>query len=437
MTIFTKLLTTPPLPTALLPLPAAAEAFLVGGALRNARLGLQVTDFDFVTPFDPTALARAFAAHCEGRWFVLDASRSQSRVVWTTPEGSLLTFDFAPYRAANLDGDLRGRDFTVNALALALGSGELYDPLHGARDLEARLLRECAPNAFTDDPLRILRTVRLAVTLDFTIESTTRERAANNADLLAYVPAERRGDEVVRIVNHPRAAAGLGFFDGLGLVPQLFGERSGAEPRWLERAEDGLARLADFAAWLHHHRPQLADLLSVPVGRSLSRLGRLRLACLLGPGPLDASDLDSRLALGRETLDALKRLHPLAAGTPAFPPSLPTPRARARWAEPEAYAEDWLLFSAALTADPAAREALLEILAAWLDLQHDGRIPDLVDGHWIAHNLDVAPGPQLGELVAALRAAELSGSVQNPDEARKFLILLREKTIDKKNGEAL
>jgi len=90
-----------------------------------------------------------------------------------------------------------------------------------------------------------------------------------------------------------------------------------------------------------------------------------------------------------------------------------------------------------MTVETGARKALLEALTAYLELQQEGRIPDLVDGHWISDHLDVPPGPQLGELVAALRAAELSGAVENPDEARKFLNLLREKTIDKKNGVTL
>jgi poly(A) polymerase len=437
MTAFTKLLNTPPLPTALLPLPMAAEAFLVGGALRNARLGLPVTDFDFATPFDPTTLAHAFAARCGGRWFMLDASRSQSRVVWTPPGDSPLTFDFAPFRAAGLDGDLRGRDFTVNALALALGTAELYDLLQGEADLSARRLRDCAATTFADDPLRILRAVRLAVTLDFSIEEATWVRAVRHVDLLACVPAERRGDEVVRIVNDLRAFAGLELLAGLGVVPQLFGTEAATDPRWRERAGEGLARLEDFAAWLAGRRPQLTELLAAPVGRALSRLGRLRLACLLPRGPLDASGLDARLALGRETLGALEYLHPIATGTPPVPPHLPTLRARARWAEREPHVVDRLLLAAGLVTDPATREALLGALSAWLGLQQEGRIPDLVDGNWIAGHLGILPGPQLGQLVAALRAAELSGSVQNPDEARKFLILLREKTIDKKNGEAL
>jgi poly(A) polymerase len=437
METFTRLLETPPLPQALLPLPGAAEAFLVGGALRNARLGLPVTDFDFATPFDPSSLARAFAARCGGRWFVLDAWRNQSRVVWTSPAGTLLSFDFAPFRAADLAGDLRGRDFTVNTLALALGSRQLFDPLGGAADLAARLLRDCAAGTFTEDPLRILRAVRLAVTLGFAIEAGTWERAGQNAELLHGVPAERRADEVVRIVNHPRAAAGLELLARLGVVSQLFGPRPASASRWLEQAAAGLARLTEFAAWLPDRHPQLAALLIAPVGRSLLRLGRLRLACIIAPGSFDPAAVEERLALGRETLMALEHLLPVVSGSHPPPPTRPTRRSQARWAAQEAFTEDRLLLAAALAPDAAAREAQLEALAAFLDLQQEGRIPDLVDGRWITRNLGVAPGPELGELLAALREAELSGTVQNPDEARKFLILLREKTVDKKNGKAL
>ena len=80
---------------------------------------------------------------------------------------------------------------------------------------------------------------------------------------------------------------------------------------------------------------------------------------------------------------------------------------------------------------------LLEVLDALQSLTVNGRIPDLVDGRWMTLNLGVGPGPELGELVAGLRAAELSGRVKTANEARKFLISLREKTIDKKNGRPL
>ena len=211
-----RLLAIPPLSTALLPLPGAADLYLVGGALRNALLGLPVSDFDFASPVDPTALARRFASNCGGRWFCLDVARCQSRVVWAGKGIGPLTFDFAPFRATDLEGDLRARDFTVNALALSLRTRTLHDPLGGGDDLARALLRACSPQAFTDDPLRILRAARLAVGLGFRIAAATQEQAATAAGGLGEVAAERRGDELVRIANQPLAAAGLELLLRLG-----------------------------------------------------------------------------------------------------------------------------------------------------------------------------------------------------------------------------
>ena len=347
---FDRLLATPPLPEALLSLPAAADAFLVGGALRNALLGMDVSDFDFATPFDPTDLARAFARGCGGRWFMLDPRRNQSRVVWTGTKGAALTFDFAPFRAADLTGDLRGRDFTVNALALALGSRTLHDPLQGQKDLTAALLRDCDPPAFGDDPLRVLRAVRLALTLGFGIETATWSRATQAVELLAEVPAERRGDEVVRIVNDPRAGLGLELLLRLGAAAYLFGPSLGSDARWQQGATLVLAQLHEFAALAKNRWPAAAALLDAPVGRSLTRLGRLRLAAILAAGEGDLVNLDARLALGQETLQALRVLVPLTAGTISLPPSVSGRRALARWAAQEPCVIDRLLLGAALRA---------------------------------------------------------------------------------------
>ncbi|MFO7982283.1 MAG: hypothetical protein R6V08_02420, partial [Desulfuromonadales bacterium] len=93
--------------------------YLVGGALRNVYLGLPVSDFDFTLADDPTDLAQKFAERLDGHWFSLDETRAQSRVVVKTESGPVF-YDFAPWRAATIEEDLRLRDYTVNALALPL-----------------------------------------------------------------------------------------------------------------------------------------------------------------------------------------------------------------------------------------------------------------------------------------------------------------------------
>ncbi|MBQ6668991.1 MAG: CCA tRNA nucleotidyltransferase, partial [Deltaproteobacteria bacterium] len=88
---------------------------LVGGAVRDALLGRPVHDWDVITPEKADDLARRFAQSLNGTWFELDAERGYSRVCLA--QGSV---DFAPWRAATLEEDLRARDFTINALAFPL-----------------------------------------------------------------------------------------------------------------------------------------------------------------------------------------------------------------------------------------------------------------------------------------------------------------------------
>ncbi len=86
-------------------------------------------------------------------------------------DGARTFLDFATYRGANLDEDLRNRDFTMNAIAFDLQTQTLRDPLNGASDLRARVIRACSPTSLADDPIRILRAIRQAAEFGFKIES--------------------------------------------------------------------------------------------------------------------------------------------------------------------------------------------------------------------------------------------------------------------------
>jgi poly(A) polymerase len=169
-----KILTDARVPLLASLLPPDVECFLVGGALRDWQLGRPVADLDFAVSCDPTELARAFAAAVGGHWFLLDAERRQSRVVAGRRD---VTYDFAPYRADDLAGDLRLRDFTINALALPVVAGNalppLIDPLGGVSHLQTGLLRGCSSGVFQDDPLRILKGIRHCAALGLAVEPST------------------------------------------------------------------------------------------------------------------------------------------------------------------------------------------------------------------------------------------------------------------------
>ncbi|MBV6395124.1 MAG: CCA-adding enzyme [Anaerolineales bacterium] len=201
------------------------ELYLVGGAVRDAMLGRLSLDLDFAAPSQGIKLARRIADFLDADIFPLDNDRDTGRVIATLPDGSREKADFATYRGASLEDDLRNRDFTVNAMAVDLQTMSLHDPLNGANDLRNKKLRACAETSISDDPIRILRGVRLAASLGFQIESGTRQMMKSAAPLLGRVSNERVRDELFKILEGPQPAASMRALDMLGalhvILPEL------------------------------------------------------------------------------------------------------------------------------------------------------------------------------------------------------------------------
>src|SRR5262245_4059512 len=137
-------------------LPPGTEAYLVGGAVRDLLLGRPLVDLDLAVPRGALPLARRLADGLGAAFVTLDAERGVARVVWER-DGRRLEVDVADFRAGDLEGDLRARDVTINAMALPL-HGEygqrLVDPAGGRDDLARRIVRLLAPAVLADDPLR-------------------------------------------------------------------------------------------------------------------------------------------------------------------------------------------------------------------------------------------------------------------------------------------
>ncbi|MGH7397526.1 MAG: hypothetical protein ACRELW_08320, partial [Candidatus Rokuibacteriota bacterium] len=145
---------------------AERPVWLVGGALREILSGRAVADLDLAVGGGALDLGRRLADRLDAAFVVLDADRGAGRLVGREGE---LSLDLVDLRAPTLAGDLRGRDFTVNALAvpigdlLRLGHAEIVDPTGGLDDLAARIVRPCGPTVVVDDPVRALRGVHLAM----------------------------------------------------------------------------------------------------------------------------------------------------------------------------------------------------------------------------------------------------------------------------------
>lgn len=204
-------------------LPPDAEVYLVGGAVRDLLTNRLSPDFDFAVPSKGISLARSVANALKADFMVLDDERDTGRVVII--EGDNYTYlDFAAYRGPTLEDDLRDRDFTINAIALNLREMSIIDPLNGASDIRAKIIRACSPNSFVNDPIRILRAVRQAAAFGFSIEKNTREWMKQAAEKIGSVSIERLRDEVFKMLGGPKASASIRALEMIGVLQYLMPE---------------------------------------------------------------------------------------------------------------------------------------------------------------------------------------------------------------------
>ena len=200
------------------------RAWLVGGYVRDRLLGRISHDLDLVVPFGGLALARRVADRLGGAFYALDEERDTGRAILSNDDGQVVV-DVARWRSGDLSTDLTARDFTVNALAYDIvGHGGIIDPTGGLADLREGILRAPSPTAFRDDPIRLLRAVRLEAQLDFSIEPQTLAWLQQDAPLVAWVAAERVRDELMRLLILPGVARCLVRLDELGLLPFVLPE---------------------------------------------------------------------------------------------------------------------------------------------------------------------------------------------------------------------
>ena len=200
------------------------EIYLVGGTVRDMLLNHPSHDLDFALPSNGISFARRVANALQADFMPLDAERDTGRVIVTESDGPRTFLDFATYRGSDLDEDLHARDFTINAIAFDLRTKTLLDPLNGASDLRAKLIRACSPTSLADDPVRILRAVRQAAAFQFKIDIETRKAMKQAARLLPRISPERQRDELFKMLEGPKPDASIRALEMLGVFPYLLPE---------------------------------------------------------------------------------------------------------------------------------------------------------------------------------------------------------------------
>ncbi|MCP3955164.1 MAG: CCA tRNA nucleotidyltransferase [Desulfobacterales bacterium] len=201
--------------------PSTGGAFLVGGCVRDLLAGEPPADYDLAVSGPPAAYARQMADKHGGRPVAIGPERhSFFRVV----AGGRI-FDISPLVGDSIKADLRNRDFTINAMAFDLAQKALIDPEDGLADLKNRVIRLVSPDAFVNDPLRLLRAFRMAAQFRGRIEAQTRLAIKAAADSIKTCAGERVRAELLKTFMFPDSAKALAQMADCGLlfavIPEL------------------------------------------------------------------------------------------------------------------------------------------------------------------------------------------------------------------------
>lgn len=327
------------------------DAYVVGGAVRDLIFGTAPADVD-VACLDPLACARTLGRK------VIRLGREEHLSAYRVVEGAHI-YDFAALLDGSIDADLARRDFTVNAMAIDLRSGALLDPHDGRDDLERCLVRMVDASNFDDDPLRMLKAVRMAVRFDFGIDDATLAAIRPRAARIADVAVERVAYELTVILSAHAFRRAVALLHEAGLDVPLFGQALDAGKFHSDDVPlaAALALLVD-DAHAFTKRWRLSDALL----HEMQTLQRLRDARSL----VDLYDAGDRIA---------RQLSPMLRAL--------------------------------------GRDDRVEL--------PDFTMKPLLTGDEIASIAGIDPGPRVGMLKRALLEAELEGKVTTREEAERFI----------------
>ena len=211
---------------------------LVGGSVRDAILGRLGNDLDFTTDAHPEVSRKILNAWAENVWDTgnafgtVDGRRGDTTVEVTKYRTESYDIDSRKEDGEygdSIDGDLSRRDFTVNAMALELTQGTplFIDPFNGLSDLGRKILRTpvSAESSFSDDPLRMLRAVRFASQLNFTVADDVLAAIKDMSGRISIISAERVRDEFIKLLmsNNPRIGITMLVDTGLAelILPEI------------------------------------------------------------------------------------------------------------------------------------------------------------------------------------------------------------------------
>ena len=464
------------------------KSYLVGGFVRDMLLRRETADIDIAIAADAMEVAPRVADVLGGRYVPLDEENRIARVVLfaegTAPDKARWELDFSTIKGS-IEHDLSQRDFTIDAMAIELGSEEasyrlsrLIDPFEGYSDIQQGTIRAVSKTAFQSDPARLLRAVRLAAELGFSIDTDTGALIRHDCHLISDVAGERIREELLKIFALPQTSQYLVHLDDLGLLTALIPEMAPAkgvsqpfthfwdvfehslqtvaaidflfrQGTW-EYTSEAVRTMVPWSPALSEHFIQevssgstrssllkLAALLhdiAKPQTRALDEDGRARFLGHTRDGATIASAIMERLRFSNREIQLVELMvkHHLRPSQMSQY-ELPTHRAIYRYFRDTGETGIDILFLN-MADHLATRGPLLDIdewrehtqTAEYILEQHTKKEsliapPKLIDGHDLIDIFGLEPGHKIGELLEAVREAQAATEITSRDEALEHI----------------
>ena len=402
------------------------ELYLVGGSVRDLLLGRQMTDIDFAVASDAIAFAQAFAGSIRSTCFPLEENPATARVVvkeFGVSRASWLSMDFAQFRAASLTEDLRLRDLTINAMAIAFenvrtvtkqtgvqNAFHVIDPCAGVKDLWAGLLRFPSEQVVQADPLRLLRIYRFAAQLDFEISESALALVVKHRSLLSNVAVERCRNELLKIFKVKKAHLYFKQLETAGVLREVVPS--------MRETDSACCSLAAFEkspipAAFDAYRNEINDYLREELGLETDRRSFIKLSFFCGDDP---DSVGKHLRLSRKTGQFMANLISGSTELRRIMPRLTRKRIISFFRK---YRSDWwgvLLYAAA---SDTIDSAILERIADRYDehirpVLKQGR---LITGRDLIRTFHLKRGRRVGRLLKKIEDRQFAGEIRTREEA--------------------
>lgn len=225
------------------------KVYMVGGMVRDILMNRPVHDIDLSYSGSVYDYGKKVADHLNASFFMLNQKYQTARIIYQSETNQKRWIDIVATRENDILVDLTYRDFTINAIAIDLmDRTKMIDPLDGAQDLQRKLLRMCRKDSLLNDPVRILRAIRLAVQFGWKISVDTLAGIKSNAYRLMDVSLERKRDELFRIFDLQNSSIAIRLLSHLELLkycfPELIMERNN---KISKQIDDSVAMIYEFS----------------------------------------------------------------------------------------------------------------------------------------------------------------------------------------------